>query len=75
MSLMAAESLSRDRVTVEREDPMSACVANDHDAKDGTGLRSWRVFVFGGIGALYLVSLLVPSLRQALAQLFAYFPR
>jgi hypothetical protein len=37
--------------------------------------RTWRIFTFGGIGVLYLVSLAVPSLRHALAQMFAYFPR
>ncbi len=37
-------------------------------------LRAWRILVFGGIGALYLISLQVPALRETLAQLFA-FPR
>jgi len=37
--------------------------------------RTWRIFTFGGIGVLYLLSLLVPSLRDALVQTFAYFPR
>ncbi len=54
---------------------MSACVENEHGSKDGTGLRVWRIFIFGSIGVLYLVSLQVPSLREALAQLFALFPR
>ncbi len=38
-------------------------------------VRTWRAFTFGGIGVLYLLSLFVPSLRDALAQMFAYFPR
>jgi hypothetical protein len=37
--------------------------------------RTWRIFTFGGIGVLYLLSLAVPSLRHTLAQMFAYFPR
>jgi hypothetical protein len=73
MPMVAAESLVRDHVQIGKEVPMSACVAtNDHSSRN---MRSWRTFVFGGIGALYLVSLLVPAVREALAQVFAYFPR
>jgi len=76
MSMVAAESLVRDRVPIGKEAPMNACIAaNEHSSKNGTDLRSWRILVFGGIGVLYLVSLLVPSVRGALAQVFAYFPR
>lgn len=37
-------------------------------------IRTWRIFTFGGIGALYLASLFVPPLRETLAWMFAYFP-
>jgi hypothetical protein len=57
-----------------KEEPMSPSVTiNDHEA--GDSLRFWRIVVFGGVGLLYLLSLFVPSLREALAQVFSYFPR
>jgi hypothetical protein len=58
-----------------KEDPMSAMAAMDEHEPRGGRLRTWRVFVFGGIGTLYLVSLCVPALRETLARVFAYFPR
>lgn len=39
------------------------------------GLRAWRVAVFGGIFILYLISLFMPPLREALAGVFSYFPQ
>ena len=48
---------------------------NEHGSRGGVTLRTWRTFIFGGIGTLYLVSLCVPSLRETLARVFAYFPR
>jgi hypothetical protein len=55
-----------------KEESMSANAAtNDPSSK---GLRAWRILVFGGIGALYLISLRVPALRETLSQLLA-FPR
>ena len=52
---------------------MSASAAmNGQSSK--SALRAWRILVFGGIGALYLISLQVPALRETLAHLFA-FPR
>ena len=57
-----------------KEEPMShSATINDHGS--GDSLRFWRAVVFGGIGVLYVVSLFVPPLREALAQLFSYFPR
>ena len=57
-----------------KEETMNPSVMiNDHGA--GDSLRLWRIVVFGGIGVLYLASLFVPSLREALAQVFSYFPR
>jgi hypothetical protein len=57
-----------------KEEPMSPSVTiNDHES--GDSLRFWRIVVFGSIGLLYLISLFVPSLREALAQVFSYFPR
>ena len=56
--------------------PMSASVAtNGHDSHDTSTLRALRIVVFGGIGVLYLTSLFVPPLREALARLFSYFPQ
>ena len=50
----------------------TSVTATDHSSKGG--LRALRILVFGGIGALYLISLRVPALREILAQVFA-FPR
>lgn len=50
-------------------------VTNEHSSNDGFGLHSWRIVVFGTIGALYVVSLFVPPLREALAKVFSYFPQ
>lgn len=59
-----------------REDLMSSTATmDDHGSRRGVTLRTWRAFIFGGIGTLYLVSLCVPSLRETLARVFAYFPR
>ncbi len=59
-----------------KEDLMSATATMDeHGSRRGVTLRTWRAFIFGGIGTLYLVSLCVPSLRETLARVFAYFPR
>jgi len=55
-----------------KEEPVSTSAAMD---KHGISLRSLRFAVFGSIGALYLASLFVPSLRQALATVFSFFPR
>ena len=60
----------------KEDDPMCATTAtSDHGPCEGASLRAWRIAVFGGIGVLYLVSLLVPSVREALAQVFSYFPQ
>jgi hypothetical protein len=60
----------------EEEDPMSTLVATDeHDSPAGSNLRAWRAAIFGGIGALYIASLFVPPLRDALAKVFSYFPQ
>ena len=57
-----------------KEEPMSPSVTiNDHGS--GDSLRFWRAIVFGSIGVLYVTSLFVPPLREALAQVFSYFPR
>jgi hypothetical protein len=59
-----------------KEDLMSSTATMDeHGSRRGATLRTWRAFIFGGIGTLYLVSLCVPSLRETLARVFAYFPR
>jgi len=60
----------------EKEEPMSATVATpEQGSKRESSLRFWRVVVFSGIGLLYLLSLFVPSLREALAKFFSYFPQ
>ncbi len=64
------------RVAIEgrKEEPMNpSAMINNHGS--GDSLRFWRAVIFGSIGLLYVVSLFVPSLREALAQIFSYFPR
>jgi hypothetical protein len=57
-----------------KEEPVSpATMIDEHGSRDG--LRFWRAVVFGSIGVLYVLSLFVPPLREALAQVFSYFPR
>lgn len=71
----AAESQIRDCVLMRKESPMNASAAVNEQGDKGSGLQSWRILVFGGIGTLYLVSLFVPALRETLARVFAYFPQ
>jgi hypothetical protein len=59
----------------EEDNPMSTLAAAEHGSPAGSNLRTWRAIVFGGIGALYIASLFAPSLREALARVFSYFPR
>jgi hypothetical protein len=55
---------------------MNASMAtNEHGTREGPSLGVWRTVVFGGIGLLYLVSLAVPVVREALARVFVYFPQ
>ena len=83
---MAAAAEVRVRPTEIADDPpytsggeekaMNASATTSPNAsKYGADLRFWRIVVFGGVGALYLVSLFVPPLREALARLFSYFPQ
>jgi hypothetical protein len=61
---------------IDEEDSMSTLVATDgHGSPLSSNLRIWRTAVFAGIGALYVASLFVPPLREALAKVFAYFPQ
>lgn len=72
MLMPESESLARDRALMGKEESMSVSAAtNDQRSKS---LLAWRILVFGGIGALYLISLRVPALRETLAQVLA-FPR
>jgi hypothetical protein len=73
MLMPEAKSLARDRAPIGKEESMSASVATNGQSSKG-GLRAWRILVFAGIGALYLISLRVPALRETLAQVLA-FPR
>jgi hypothetical protein len=60
----------------EEDDLMNASTAtNEHGPREGVSLGVWRTAVFGGIGVLYLVSLAVPAVREALARVFLYFPQ
>jgi hypothetical protein len=72
MLMPEAKSLARDYALMGKEESMSASVATN--GQSSKGLQTWRILVFGGIGALYLISLRVPALREILAQVFA-FPR
>jgi hypothetical protein len=74
MSIAAARGRILD--AGEREEPMNtSTVSRGYSFKDGFGLPFWRTVVFGVIGALYVTSLFVPALREALAKVFSYFPR
>jgi hypothetical protein len=53
----------------------TSTAADPHNSKQDSDLRLWRIVVFGGIGTLYLASLIAPPLREALAKLFSYFPQ
>jgi hypothetical protein len=80
MSMAAAEGQIRkgaSSVLFRREgDPVgTSAVMNEHGPREGASLRVWRGAVFGGIGVLYLVSLWAPSVREALARVFSYFPQ
>ncbi|PYQ66366.1 MAG: hypothetical protein DMF53_03670 [Acidobacteria bacterium] len=72
MLMPEVKSLARDRAPMGKEESMSASIATN--GQSSKGLRAWRILIFGGIGALYLISLRVPALRETLAQVFA-FPR
>lgn len=78
MTMAAAEGQIRNgpsHVLFRKEDSPMGTATSEHGPCEGASLRAWRIAVFGGIGALYLVSLLVPSVREALAQVFSYFPQ
>ena len=78
MAMAAAEGQIRNgtsQVLFRQEDGPMGTATSEHDPCEGASLRAWRMAVFGGIGVLYLVSLLVPSVREALAQVFSYFPQ
>ena len=61
---------------IREEGPMSTLVATDgHGPQASSNLRIWRAVVFGSIGVLYVASLFVPPLRDALAKVFSYFPQ
>lgn len=58
------------------EKPMSAsAAAHEHRSNSDGGRHLWRNLVFGVIGLLYLTSLFVPELRQALARVFTLYPQ
>ncbi len=47
----------------------------EYGPRGGFSLSFWRNVVFGTIAALYVASLFVPPLREALATVFSYFPQ
>jgi hypothetical protein len=73
MLMPESRRLARDRARIAKEESMSTHAATTGQSSRN-GLRAWRLLVFGGIGALYLISLRVPALRETLAHMFA-FPR
>ena len=54
---------------------MSTLMATGENGSSGLSLHVWRMVVFGSIAALYVMSLFVPPLREALAKVFSYFPQ
>jgi hypothetical protein len=70
MLMPESRNLARDRALIEKEESMTASVATN--GQSSKSLRAWRILVFGGIGALYLISLRVPALREILVQVFAF---
>jgi hypothetical protein len=61
---------------IREEDPMNTLVAPaGHGSQASSNLRIWRAAVFGSIAVLYVASLFVPPLRDALAKIFSYFPQ
>jgi len=73
MLMPEVKSLARDCAPMgKEEESMSASIATN--GQSSKSLRAWRIVIFGGIGALYLISLQVPALREILAQVFS-FPR
>ncbi len=73
MLMPESESLARNCALMgKEEEPVSTHLATD--GPSSKSLLAWRIIVFGGIGALYLISLRVPALRETLAQVLA-FPR
>jgi hypothetical protein len=71
----ATQERVRPYVSSGEEEPMSTSAAANHHSSKGADLRFWRILVFSGIGVLYIASLFVPPLREALARVFSYFPR
>jgi hypothetical protein len=58
-----------------KEDSVSTLMATGENGSSGLSLHVWRMVVFGSIAALYVMSLFVPPLREALAKVFSYFPQ
>lgn len=75
MGTAAATEGRRPFVSSGEEEDVSTSTAASHHGSNGADLRFWRIVVFGGIGALYVTSLFVPPLREALAKVFSYFPQ
>lgn len=63
------------RTTHGKEDHQTMSAPATSNGSSESNLRGWRIAVFSFIGLLYLLSLFVPTLREALAKVFAYFPR
>ena len=63
-------------VSRKEEGMSNSAVATDgRGSQESSSLQSWRTAVFTGIGVLYLLSLFVLPLREALAKVFSYFPQ
>jgi hypothetical protein len=71
-TLLQAEDDDLRTVHGKEDSPMSAPVMTKGNYS--SNLRFWRIAVFSFIGLLYVISLFVPALREALAKIFAYFP-
>jgi hypothetical protein len=74
--LPASRQIDAEDPPYGKENPVShSSISPNHDSRVTADLRFWRALVFGAIGVLYLISLFVPSLRDALGRLFSYFPQ
>jgi hypothetical protein len=83
MSMAAPVRLNQQRaaaVPLRKEEPVNTSVSHDSfpdpnlRADDSRLPRTLRFVMFGGLGTLYALSLVLPSVRHVLAQIAALLP-
>jgi hypothetical protein len=75
MAQLARRPILEQLIARKEDDMNTATVNRGYSFRDGFSLSFWRNVVFGIIGGLYVASLFVPPLREALAKVFSYFPQ